>query len=79
MGEYYEWVNNDKKERICPGDFGLGNKLHESISADNHFIGVLYDLLSSDWKGDAIVFLGDQTNVTEKDTKDMSAEYCLDY
>ena len=78
MGEYYDWVNIDKKEYISPGDFDLGNKLHESISAKNHFMGALYDLLSSDWKGDAIIFLGDQTNITEKDTnlvlKRLSAE-----
>jgi hypothetical protein len=41
-------------------------------------MGALYDLLSSDWKGDAIIFLGDQTNITDKDTnpvmKRLSAE-----
>ena len=68
MGEYYDWVNIDKKEYICPSDFDLGNKLHESAFAGNHFLGALYNLLSADWKGDSIVFLGDQTNITEKDT-----------
>lgn len=69
MGEYYDWVNIDKKEYICPCDFGLGNKLHETAFAGNHFLGALYNLLSSDWKGDAIVFLGDETHITEKDSK----------
>lgn len=68
MGEYYDWVNIDKKEYICPNDFDLGNKLHESAFAGNHLLGALYNLLSSDWKGDAIVFLGDETHITEKDT-----------
>ncbi len=68
MGEYYDWVNIDKKEYICPCDFNLGNKLHESAFAGNHFLGALYNLLSSDWKGDAIVFLGDQTHIMEKDS-----------
>lgn len=68
MGEYYDWVNIDKKEYICPNDFDLGNKLHESVAAGNPLLGALYNLLSTDWKGDAIVFLGDQTNITDKDT-----------
>ena len=68
MGEYYDWVNIDKKEYICPNDFDLGNKLHESAAAGNPLLGALYNLLSTDWKGDAIVFLGDQTNITDKDT-----------
>ena len=66
MGEYYSWVNIDKKEYISPHDFDLGNKLHESSLVGNHLLGALYELLSSDWEGDAIVFLGDQTE-TEKD------------
>lgn len=68
MGEYYDWVNIDKKEYISPMDFDLGNKLHESAAAGNPLLGALYNLLSSDWKGDAIVFLGDQTPITEKET-----------
>lgn len=68
MGEYYDWVNIDKKEYICPNDFNLGNKIHESAFAGNHLLGALYDLLSSDWKGDAIIFLGDETHISDKDT-----------
>lgn len=26
MGEYYSWVNVDRKEYICPGDFNSGSK-----------------------------------------------------
>ena len=33
MGEYYDWVNIDKREYISPSDFDLGNKIHESASA----------------------------------------------
>ena len=25
MGEYYQWVNVDKKEYICPEDFDYGS------------------------------------------------------
>ncbi len=68
MGEYYDWVNVDKKEYICPSDFNLGNKLYETAFAGNHLLGALYSLLSSEWKGDSIIFLGDETNITEKET-----------
>ena len=68
MGEYYDWVNVGKKEYICPSDFNLGNKLYETAFAGNHLLGALYSLLSSEWKGDSIIFLGDETNITEKET-----------
>lgn len=29
MGEYYDWVNVDRKEYISPCDFDFGNKKHE--------------------------------------------------
>jgi hypothetical protein len=67
MGEYYSWVNINKKEYIAPCDFGLGSKLLGSVVADNQLLGALYDLLSSDWNGDMIVFLGDETNITENE------------
>lgn len=35
MGEYYNWINVDKKEYICPGDFDYGNKFHESMHKDS--------------------------------------------
>ena len=68
MGEYYSWVNIDKKEYISPYEFDLGLKLYESAFAGNQLLGALYDLLSSDWRGDALVFLGDQTEVEENET-----------
>ena len=74
MGEYYNWVNINKKEYIAPCDFGLGSKIYGAVVADNQLLGALYDLLSSDWKGDMIVFLGAETNITENDafgTKEM--------
>ena len=67
MGEYYNWVIINKKEYIAPCDFGLGSKIYGAVVADNQLLGALYDLLSSDWKGDMIVFLGAETNITEND------------
>lgn len=31
MGEYYRWVNVDKKEYICPEDFDYGSKFGASM------------------------------------------------
>lgn len=60
MGEYFTWVNVNKREYICPGDFGYGNKFHESLHKNNPVLRALYELLSGRWKGDPIVFLGDE-------------------
>lgn len=40
MGEYYDWVNVDRKEYICPSDFGMGNKLLESSNRHNSLVVV---------------------------------------
>ena len=45
MGEYYNWINVDKKEYICPGDFDYGNKFHESMHKDSiplHALHILF-------------------------------------
>lgn len=61
MGEYFEWVNVDKKEYITPGDFDKGQKLFETTWKGNSFLRAFKALMSNEWKGDHIVFLGDQT------------------
>ena len=66
MGQYYCWVNVDKKEYLCPDDFDLGNKLHESMSADNDLLCALWELLSAEWKGDRLVFLGDECDALDE-------------
>ena len=65
MGEYFDWVNVDKKEYISPYDFDLGNKRTESCCRGSSLLNALYELLSSDWKGDHILFLGDYALVPE--------------
>ena len=66
MGQYYCWVNVDKKEYLCPDDFDLGNKLHESMSADNALLRALWELLSAEWKGDRLIFLGDECHALDE-------------
>lgn len=71
MGEYYDWVNVDRKEYICPNDFDLGNKSHESMGRGNVLLRALRELLSREWKGDHVLFLGDESPIpadTENET-----------
>lgn len=60
MGEYYDWVNIDKKEFISPIDFDQGSKRYESFLKDSTILKVLYTLLDNEWKGDHILWLGDE-------------------
>ena len=58
MGEYYQWVNVDKKEYISPVDFGYGSKRWQTLHVGNDFLCALYKLLATDWAGDHIIWLG---------------------
>ena len=71
MGEYYNWVNVDKKEYICPGDFGYGNKLHETMHKDSIPLHALHSLLIDDWKGDHILWFGDECSVSDQSSIDV--------
>ncbi len=64
MGEYYNWVNVDEREYICPADFDYGNKFHETMNKDSTPLLALHTLLSGEWKGDRIVWFGDETSVS---------------
>ena len=63
MGEYYNWINVDKREYICPADFGYGNKFHESIHKDSIPLCALHTLLNDEWKGDHVLWFGDECSV----------------
>ncbi len=64
MGEYYDWINVDRKEFICPSDFGYGSKRRESLCRKNDFLNALRELLSTEWKGGHVLFMGDETKVS---------------
>lgn len=65
MGEYYDWVNVDKKEYICPNDFNQGNKRFESTARRNDLLCALRELLSKEWRGDHVFFMGDEAKIPE--------------
>ena len=67
MGEYYNWVNVDRREYICPSDFDLGNKLWETSAPHNAFLCALRELLGNEWCGSHIVFLGDSQKLSRDD------------
>ena len=60
MGEYYNWVNVDRREYISPCDFDFGNKLLESSAFHNPFLCALRELIDNEWKGTRFLFLGDE-------------------
>lgn len=63
MGEYFSWVNIDKKEYLLPSDFNCGSKSHESLHNNNPFLCALSEILSTQWRGDRVVFIGDEGNI----------------
>ena len=67
MGEYYQWVNVDRKEYISPNDFDYGNKSHESMWRGGEFLLALRELLSKEWAGCHIFWMGDEKAI-QKDT-----------
>lgn len=67
MGEYYSWVNVDRKEYICPYDFGMGNKLMETSNPHNSFLCAFRELLGCEWRDSHIVFLGDSKELSKND------------
>ena len=66
MGEYYKWVNIDKKEYINPHDFDKGAKLSETSNVDSPVLLALAELMQERWKDDRIIFLGDEIETPER-------------
>ena len=60
MGQYFKWINVEKKEYICPYDFALGCKRVESSYKGNPLLCALRELFSQEWKGDKVIFIGDE-------------------
>ena len=64
MGEYYMWINIDKKEYIAPNDFDYGNKFWESMNEDSAPLHALHVLLANEWRGNRVLWLGDERMVS---------------
>ena len=59
MGEYFEWINVDKRERLEMGAFGSGFKVMEPCWVGNKDIDAVCTLMSERWRGDLVIFCGD--------------------
>ena len=64
MGEYYNWINIEKKEYICPALFGYGSKYWETAHKDSIPTHAMYDLLSGRWKEDHILWFDDECPIS---------------
>lgn len=60
MGEYYDWINIDKKEYLCPTYFDQGSKSRESVDRDGNILCALRALLADEWKNCRIAWIGDE-------------------
>lgn len=59
MGQYYTFVNMDKKERLYSHSFDSGLKLMESCYVGNDYMEAISHLLAGPWKGDRVLYCGD--------------------
>lgn len=65
MGEYYSWINVEKREYISPYDFDYGNKRTESLVRGNELLSALYELLSAEWMGDHVLWMSDEKGISK--------------
>ena len=59
MGQYFEWVNFDKRESITCYPWPCGNKLHESAYIGCPETDAALTMIAGDWAGDLVAFVGD--------------------
>lgn len=70
MGQYYRFINLDKKEKCDKNIYGL--KLMEHSYLENDYCNDILYLLSDEWKGDRIIHVGDYASVDDSsNTKDV--------
>ncbi len=70
MGEYYNWINIDRKEYIDPVDFDFGSKFHESGQIKGELIRALHELLANEWHNCHIAWIGDECSIPKDNNLD---------
>ena len=65
MDEYFDWINIDNEQYICPGDFGQGNYRFDSSCRGNPVLRAVRELLANEWKGCRVLFMGDEKDIPE--------------
>lgn len=66
MGQYYKFINIDKKEK-CERNRGLMKLTEHSYLANEYCIDIL-TLLSNEWKGNRIIHVGDYAQGNDRTT-----------
>lgn len=66
MGEYFDWVNLDKKEYVYSNPWNCGPKLTENCFVGNEKTDAVLTLLSERWRGDRVVFMGDYAEFSDE-------------
>lgn len=82
MGQYYKFINIDKKEVCKKSCHGL--KLMEHSYVGNDYCDTVLKLLSNEWKGDRILHIGDyaepnDSSNTRKIISKLTNEFNLNY
>ena len=63
MGQYYKFINLDKKEKCDRNRFPL--KLTEHSYVGNDYCNDILTLLSNEWKGDRVIHVGDYASYND--------------
>lgn len=66
MGQYYKFINLDKKE-VCDSSKGF-LKLTEHSYLGNEYCNDILSLLSNKWKGDRVIHVGDYAEGNDRTT-----------
>ena len=66
MGQYYKFINIDKKEKCDKNKFPL--KLTEHSYVGNGYCNDILTLLSNKWKGDRVIHVGDYADMNDETT-----------
>lgn len=78
MGQYYKFINLDKKQALTSWAFDCGAKLMEfsyinnikEPITSNMFVGALCYLLNNDWAGDRVMVVGDYAMFSKEPSED---------
>ena len=65
MGEYFRWVNFDRKEYILPRNFEEALRSYQTMYKGSRLLAALQELVSHEWEKSHIAFIGDEWNIPE--------------
>lgn len=69
MGQYFKFINFDKKEILSPYDYDNLAKVMEHSYQGNKFMSAVEKLLKTEWKGDRVLYIGDYVDEYYNDPK----------